>query len=219
MKDINDIISEMNIDDLKMSRFYYNDILSIEQSNIDINNLNYWRWKYYTGVITEDEHNNMNENIRKSVMYKVYSIVFKIKSNLKSYGDFDFNHLNDPYYNSIENETTDLWLMRPEHFQYEEEFKSLIYMLYLVKKEKRFRNIALIHYNENKFARTYAEQYDENNSLFLINMEDALEYKYIYGIEYDDKVKCCRDENNKENPPTLSNVQNTDWIAAKFESK
>lgn len=214
MKDISEVISEMNIDDLKNSKFSYSDILSMVQSDIDNNNLNYWRWKYYTGEITIDEHNSIKETIQKYMMYKVYSIIFWIKSSQNWCEDFSFNCLNNQHYDSFKDEVTDLWLMRPEKFQYEEEFKKLIFMLYLVKKEERFRSIALEFYNENEAARTYVEQCDDNKSMFLIHRKGDCDYKNNYAIkEYKAKESnCSPDDSTNEN----DNKENKDWITERF---
>ena len=214
MKNISEVISEMNIDDLKNSKFSYSDILSIGQSDIDNNNLNYWRWKYYTGEITIDEHNSIKETIQEYMMYKVYTIIFRINQSQNWYEDINFNYLTNPDYDYFSNEVTDLWLMRPENFQYEEEFKKLIFMLYLVKKEERFRQIALSFYNVNEDASKYIEQIDGYKPMFLIHREGDCDYKNNYSIK-----ECKAKERNcspADSADENDNKENKDWITERF---
>lgn len=215
MKNISEVINEMKIDDLKNLKFSYSDILSISQHDIDNNHLNYWRWKYCTGEITEDEHISIKDTIQEYMMYKIYSKIFSIKSSQNWCEDISFNCMSDQEYYNFSNEVTDLWLMRPEEFQYEEEFKKIIFTLYLEKKEERFKSIALEFYIKNEAARTYTEQCEDYKSMFLMKREDDPEYKCNYGIEIE-KVECSMDENcNTEN---TENTENTDWITKCFEN-
>ncbi|KOR64102.1 hypothetical protein [Clostridium botulinum] len=214
MKNISEVISVMNIDDLKNSQFSYSDILSIGQSDIDNNNLNYWRWKYYTGDITIDEHNNIKETIKEYMIYNVYTIIFRINQSQNWYEDISLNCFTNQDYDNFSNEVTDLWLMRPEKFQYEEEFKKLIFMLYLVKKEEIFRQIALDFYNINEDASKYIEQCDSYKPMFLIHRKGDCDYKNNYAIkEYKaNERNCSPDDSTNEN----DNKENKDWIIKRF---
>ncbi|MEG0941270.1 MAG: hypothetical protein RSE64_05175, partial [Oscillospiraceae bacterium] len=201
----------------KNLKFSYKDIISIGQSDIDNNNLNYWRWKYYTGEIAIYEHNNIKETIQEYMMYKVYTIIFRINQSQNWYEDIGedicFNCLTNPDYDYFSHEVTDLWLMRPEKFQYEEEFKKLIFMLYLVKKEERFKQIALDFYNANEYASKYIEQCDGYKPMFLIHRKGDCDYNKNYAIkEYKAKEPDdSPDENENENE------ENKERITERFE--
>ena len=242
MKDIDDIINEMNIDDLENLKFSYSDIILIEQSDIDTEHPNYWLWKYYTGNITIDEHKNLGVNLPKDCYnaYTVYTIIFFI-NQFNGYEDIyicsdsnpefafqdsnnnDFKAIKD--YDCFSNEVTDLWLMKPEKFQYEEDFKKLIFMLYLFKREERFRQIALDFYKSNEDASKclnkynskedaskYVDQYNEH--MFLIYRKNDCNYKKHYAIE-----ECKSEEYNYKTDnkiDEINNNQNEDWITKRF---
>ena len=213
MKDIDEIINEMNIDNLKNLKFSYSDIISIEQSDIDNKHFNYWVWKYYTGDITIDEHNSIKETLQEYMVYKVYTIIFGIKQSQNWYEDI-LNCLDIQDYVCLSNEVTDLWLMRPGIFEYEEEFKKLIFMLYLVKEEKRFRQIALDFYNSNEDVRKYIEQYDAYQHMFLIYRKVDCNYNKNFAIEEckSEESHCTTDNKTDEK----NNSQNEDWITKRF---
>jgi len=218
MKDIADIINEMNIDDLKNLKFSYSDIISIEQSDIDNNQFNYWMWKYYTGDIAIDEHNIINTilKIKLKTVYKVYTIIFRINQSQNWYEDINFDCLTNQDYDYFSNEVTNLWLMRPEEFQYEEEFKKLIFMLYLEKKEERFKQIALNFYKSNEDASKYIEQCnnDDYKRLFLIYRKGDCNYKKYYAIE-----ECRSEECNcslSYSADEKDSKENEDWITDRF---
>ena len=213
MKDIDDIINEMNIDDLKNLKFSYSDMISIEQSDIDTNHFNYWIWKYYIGDITIDEHNSIKGTLQECMVYKVYTIIFSIKQFLSWHEDI-LNCLDKPDYVDLSNEVTDLWLMRPEKFQYEEEFKKLIFMFYLVKKEERFRQIALDVYNSNEDVRKYIEQCNDYKHMFLMYRKGDCNYKKYYAIEECKTEECNYSTDNKNDEK--NNNQNEDWITKRF---
>lgn len=214
MKDIDDIINEMNIDDLKNLKFSYSDIISIEQSDIDNNHFNYWIWKYYTGDITIDEHNRIKNSIQGCMVYTVYTIIFRINQSQNWYEDIGFNCLINQHYDYFSNEVTDLWLMRPEKFQYEEEFKKLIFMLYLAKKEEIFRQIALDFYYSNKDVSKYIEQCNDYKHMFLIYRKCDCNYKKYYAIEECKSEECNCSTDNKTDEK--NNNQNEDWITKRF---
>lgn len=213
MKDIDDIINEMKIDDLKDLKFSYSDIISIEQGVIDEDHFNYWVWKYYTGDITIDEHNGIKETLQEYMVYKVYTIIFSIKQSQNWYEEI-LNCLNKQDYVCLSNEVTDLWLMRPENFQYEEEFKKFIFMLYLVKKEERFRQIALDFYKSNEDVKKYIERCNDYKHMFLMYRKGDCNYKKYYAIEEckSEECNCSTDNKNDEK----NNNQNEDWITKRF---
>lgn len=222
MKNINGVISEMKIDELKNSKVQYGDELSIEQSDIDKNDSNYWMWKYYTGKITEPEHNYRRTSLveAEAIVQKVYMCIFCIRSYEKEWYNnkkiFDlFNSNSNELYQDFSNEVMDLWLMRPAiDFEYEDEFRKLIFMLYFVKNDKKFRTIALDFYKTDEQAKKYVEENNIDKSIFLINLEEEKDFNRTYGI----KEETILDENwsndMQRQEETTQGVE--DWITQKF---
>lgn len=209
MRNIDEIIEQMSLEDLKGLKFKYKDELSVKQEDITHYSLNYWRWKYYTGEITKEEHNSVREDIHEELVYIVYGKIFDINQSVNWYEKLsDCECLKDE---KFRDEIADLWLMRPESFQYEDEFKKLIFMLYVMHKDKRFRNIALEFYESNKeLLNEYENKYDKE--MFLIYIKDAVNYDKEYGIEkklYIKESSYISEDKKKENIEE-------DWITKIF---
>jgi len=222
VKNINDVISEMKIDELKDSKIQYGDELSIEQSDIDKNFSNYWTWKYYTGKITEPEHNFRRTSLgeTESIVQKVYMCIFCIRSyknewyNNKKIIDLCYSNSNE-LYQDFSNEVMDLWLMRPYiEFEYEDEFRKLIFMLYLVKNDKRFRTISLDFYKTNEEAKKYVEEHNIDKSTFLICLEEEKDFNRTYGIKEETILEENWSNVMQRQEETTQGVE--DWITQKF---
>lgn len=225
MKNIQEIINEMDINALKNLSFSYSDEISIIDTQIDNENLNYWLWKYYTGNITENEHLSIKEKIKDNIVYTVYDIIFQIKNseNVQISTYYNSTAYQDNY--NFINEVADLWLMRPERFQYEEEFKKLIFLIYLETQEEKFRQIALDFYNKNEaVANGYILGYDSDKykNMFLIHNKDECDYNKHYGVQV------CENETTDSDIDSIykstidienRNKDNTDFINKLFFNK
>lgn len=220
MKNIYTIISEMTIENLKELKFSYQDTLSINQSDMHPSFNNYWLWKYYTGMITKDENDKVQECENQCALLKsIYQVIFAIQEAPDSYKDIhDYISTleRDSNYDVVRNEITDLWLMRPENFQYEEAFKKLIFMLYVLYGEDKFRTIALDFYHRYEKAREYVEQYCNNDvkHRFLICRSKDDAYNQYYGIEEYPSDQHSTHTNPREEEQ--NKTQDDDWIVKHF---
>lgn len=232
MKNIYTIISEMTIENLKELKFSYQDTLSINQSDMCPYSYNYWLWKYYTGMITKDENDIVQECENQCALLKsIYQVIFAIQEAPDSYeniykdisnllnkycnGSNEVTEERDKIYGVVSNEITDLWLMRPENFQYEKEFRKLIFMLYVLYGEEKFRTIALDVYHKDKKACTSIDRCSNNDikHRFLIESKDGA-YNQYYGIE-----ECPSDQHSTHTNPReeeQNKPQDDDWIVKHF---
>lgn len=177
MMQIEDLIKKNTLEDLQNGILKCNEQIKFsgEEKGIGIN---YWRWKYYSGLISRDEHEECKKNTNLcnelEPLIKIYEHIFGEKEDVLQWVK-DSNLLD---------ELSQLWMMRPrEKFEYEEKFSELIYQVYVEAKIEsdcnidRFRQIALNYHEEKKCQ-------SDNNDLFLICNNTSSEEKYNekYGI-------------------------------------
>ncbi len=215
MKDINDLLNEISISQLRELAFTYNDTLTFDESDFenDNENLNYFKWKLYSGDITSDEKKLLeNKDDNTAIIKLIYVVIFNFMRKENWHSSITLQNYED--YDNLCKEVMDLWLMRPEGFIFEVEFKKLIFMLYLVKNQEIFRQIALEFYKENNEARNYIEQHDEYKPLFLLHRIGDVEYKNSYAIEEITSEEAIPVKVDKSNPTNI--VDNKDWITKRF---
>lgn len=198
MIQIDDLIKKIKINDLKDGKIIYNDKLENNEFKETIG-INYWLSKYYNGSISKEEHNKCKED---SDLSQQLCHLIKIYDNI-----FEDTELDG----QIEEEELDvlsqLWIMRPRNnFEYEENFKKIIYNVYVKTDDIRFREIALDYYKQNITNKS------EDKRFLICSSSKSDDYNKTYGI--DEKIidKTSQDSNNSKK----EDVKKDDWISNLF---
>lgn len=194
MEHLNDLLSKLevwdqnniiNSENLKKLILDYSTNINLKEDNyvnyFEENTLNWWLMKYFYGSITEDEHYNFKNS--------EYSNEEEIKNEIKNIVliyDIIFGICEDNWIESLNegfiNEVTDLWLINPNNFKYQYQFKKLIFMIYAEHGTPKLRHIALEFHKQYK-ADVQINSLVEDNELFLINLPNHNDYNAKYGIK------------------------------------
>lgn len=210
MKQINELIKNMSIYDLKSCKVSYDEILNDTEMKKEVGK-NYWLLKYYNGTISKEEHEkckNGDFEFNKA-LFAIYDFVFD-----DSKIDFEYNP--DDQCNIIDC-ISELWIMRPrKEFQYENEFKKIMFDLYSKTHDEKLREVALEYHLEHKEEGANCK---ENDEFFLINNKSEKNYNINYGIEkiFDESKEISQDKNETLNDRKQQReLEQKDWILEKF---
>ena len=205
MKQIDELINGMSIDNLKDCNISYNRTLNEIEVNKEIGK-NYWLWKYYTGSITKEEHEECKKNRIEfdDKLLETFDLIFDESKEIPSN--------NSDIINCI----TELWIMRPrENFIHEEEYDKLIFRLYSDTHDNTLREIALAYYEKNKDKKKNDEMFARiaKDESFHIYDKDNSEYNKKYGIDNKEGLANPREGSESINN---SNQNKTDWLCERF---
>ena len=213
MKDLEEVIKELSIDNLMNCQFKYTDQFDYTELEKSENfGEGYWMWKYYSGSITSEEHQKYkeNDNIKKAnvSLLKIYDYIFEVS---------DASKIEDVEANEIKQCLIDLYIMRPrENFSYEEKFKKLIFYTYLHTKENCFREPALEYFSKSKEQYVNIIKANNCNDEFLIKRQDKGNYNTKYGIQCKSCEEQLSENTSSDNCSDCIEEENKDWISEYF---